>query len=217
MAIKLGKVVVYHEELPLINLLDPSKTWFCKVTWHVKYFISPLALEQWLSDMARWWITMTGFHPSYLHLQKTNEHQTRQDTERLPFLKSHDPLIKWQTWGHVKISKIYIFTILRVMVSKPGRELTMPVGSARKRLSRHWLLVIITVFSEIFQTFSKSNSCDYSDSGFVPPFDDWNLQKVQRNNNFFCYSSYLKSLTYLKHLTVLTRTIAKWNACSLDD
>ena len=42
MATKLGKVVICHEELPLIKLLDPSIMWFCKVTWHVKYFISPL-------------------------------------------------------------------------------------------------------------------------------------------------------------------------------
>ena len=54
MATKLGKVVIYLEELPLIKLLDPSITWFCKVTWHVKYFISPFALDQWPSNMARW-------------------------------------------------------------------------------------------------------------------------------------------------------------------
>ena len=54
MATKLGKVVIYLEELPLIKLLDPSITWFCKVTWHVKCFISPFALDQWPSNMARW-------------------------------------------------------------------------------------------------------------------------------------------------------------------
>ena len=54
MTTKPGKVVIYHEELPLIKLLDPSIMWFCKVMWHVKYFISPLALDQWPSNMARW-------------------------------------------------------------------------------------------------------------------------------------------------------------------
>ena len=38
MTTKFGKVVIYHEELPLIKLLDPSIMWFYKVTWHVKYF-----------------------------------------------------------------------------------------------------------------------------------------------------------------------------------
>ena len=32
--------------------------------------------------------------------------------ERLPSLKSHDPLITWRTWGHVTFSKIYISTTL---------------------------------------------------------------------------------------------------------
>ena len=35
MASKLGKVVINHKVLPLLKLLDPSITWFCKVTWHV--------------------------------------------------------------------------------------------------------------------------------------------------------------------------------------
>ena len=32
MVTKLGKVVIYYEELSLIKLLDPSIMWFCKVT-----------------------------------------------------------------------------------------------------------------------------------------------------------------------------------------
>ena len=47
MATKLGKVVTYHEELPLKNTLDPSVRRFCEVTLHIKYFISQLALDQW--------------------------------------------------------------------------------------------------------------------------------------------------------------------------
>ena len=34
MATKLGKMVTYYEEIPLIELLDPSKAYFAK---HVKY------------------------------------------------------------------------------------------------------------------------------------------------------------------------------------
>ena len=40
MANKLDKVVIYHEEIPLIKVFDPSFTLFCMVTWQVKYFIS---------------------------------------------------------------------------------------------------------------------------------------------------------------------------------
>ena len=36
MATKLGKVVIYSK------LDDPSISWFCDVTWQIKYFISPL-------------------------------------------------------------------------------------------------------------------------------------------------------------------------------
>ena len=43
MATKLGNAVTHHKELLLINLLDPSITWFCEVTSNIKYFISPFA------------------------------------------------------------------------------------------------------------------------------------------------------------------------------
>ena len=46
MTTKLVKVVIYHAVLPLIASLNPSITWFCKVTGHAKYFISPLPLDQ---------------------------------------------------------------------------------------------------------------------------------------------------------------------------
>ena len=42
------------------------------------------------------------------------------DSETLPSLKPHDLLITW----HLKISKIYISTITRVIVSTPDRMLT---------------------------------------------------------------------------------------------
>ena len=54
MATKLGKVLIYLEDLPLINLLDPSITWFCEVMRYIKYYISPLALDQWPPNIERW-------------------------------------------------------------------------------------------------------------------------------------------------------------------
>ena len=54
MDIKLGKMVTYHEELPLIKLLETSLTWFCEITLHIKYFVSALALDQSPPNMVRW-------------------------------------------------------------------------------------------------------------------------------------------------------------------
>ena len=62
LAPKLGKMMTCHEELALIKLIGPLISWFCEVTRHIKYFISPLALDQWLPNMGRWWITVTGVH-----------------------------------------------------------------------------------------------------------------------------------------------------------
>ena len=41
-------MVTCYEEIPLIKLHYPPITWFCEVMWHIKYFISPFALDQWL-------------------------------------------------------------------------------------------------------------------------------------------------------------------------
>ena len=54
MAIKLGKLVKYLKGLPLLKLLDLSITWFCEITRHMKYFISPHALYQLPPSMAKW-------------------------------------------------------------------------------------------------------------------------------------------------------------------
>ena len=51
---KLGRIVTYHEKLLLLKLLDPIIMWFCEVTWLINYFISPLALDQWLPNMVIW-------------------------------------------------------------------------------------------------------------------------------------------------------------------
>ena len=63
MATKLGKVATDHEELPAMKLLDPSVTYFCEVTWYIKYFTSLFAIDHWPPNMASWWLTVRGFHP----------------------------------------------------------------------------------------------------------------------------------------------------------
>ena len=43
---KLGKVVSYHEEFSLVKLLGRSITQILEIVGQIKYFISPLALDQ---------------------------------------------------------------------------------------------------------------------------------------------------------------------------
>ena len=59
MATKLLNMVAYHEELALIILLDTSTTWFCEIMWHIKYYISPLPLDQWPPNTVRWSLVAT--------------------------------------------------------------------------------------------------------------------------------------------------------------
>ena len=53
MTIKLDMVVTSHEELPFIESLDSSITWFCQLMYHIKYFISPFTLDQWPPNTRR--------------------------------------------------------------------------------------------------------------------------------------------------------------------
>ena len=53
MTTKLENVLIYHEEIPPVKLHDLSIARFCEVTWHIKYFINPLVMDQWLLNMAR--------------------------------------------------------------------------------------------------------------------------------------------------------------------
>ena len=57
-AAKIGTVVTYSKELQLIKFYDSSITSFCETTWQLECFISPPALEQWLPNMTRWWLTV---------------------------------------------------------------------------------------------------------------------------------------------------------------
>ena len=56
MTTKLGNVVTYHAELPLRVLLNLSNMWFFEVTWHIRYFISWLAIDRWSPIMVRCWL-----------------------------------------------------------------------------------------------------------------------------------------------------------------
>ena len=63
MATTLDMVVTHNKEVLFITIYDPSIWWFCEVTGKIKYFILPLALDQWSLNMARWWLTRRVFHP----------------------------------------------------------------------------------------------------------------------------------------------------------
>ena len=53
MATKIGIVVEYNEELPIVKLHDLSISWFCEVIWKIKYFVFPLVRDQWPPNMVR--------------------------------------------------------------------------------------------------------------------------------------------------------------------
>ena len=119
MATKRGKVMTY-EGLQLIKLLDLSIMLFCVVTWHIKYFISPLALDQWSPNVARWWLTVKGFHPKIHIILYTCFHERSRDKltylhyavllvtrlirvvtyrKEFPPINLHDPSTQWG--GHL--------------------------------------------------------------------------------------------------------------------
>ena len=54
MVTNFGKAVTYHGKPSLKKLHCPSITCFCEVPWQIKYFISPLTLDQWPPIMAKW-------------------------------------------------------------------------------------------------------------------------------------------------------------------
>ena len=44
---KLGVVVKHNKQLSTMKSYDPSVTCYCDILPHIKYVISPLALDQW--------------------------------------------------------------------------------------------------------------------------------------------------------------------------
>ena len=60
---KNSRLMTSNAELPLIKLHHPSIMRFCEVTWQIKYFLSPLVLDQWPPNMVRWWLPVRVLHP----------------------------------------------------------------------------------------------------------------------------------------------------------
>ena len=52
-------------------------------------------------------------------------HHNRQGADIVLEAPKHDPLIKWPTWGHVTVWKIYISIFMRFIPNKFGRLLTL--------------------------------------------------------------------------------------------
>ena len=91
MATTLDMVVTYSKEVSFINIHDPLIWWFCGVTWKIKYFILPLALDQWSLNTARWWLTRS--------IPSNQEYSTLGQCEvTWQFEKIICPLYK--TYGH---------------------------------------------------------------------------------------------------------------------
>ena len=57
MALKLGRVRIYNEELPSINSQGPLITWYCKFTINIRSVISLLPQSLWSPNLAKWGIT----------------------------------------------------------------------------------------------------------------------------------------------------------------
>lgn len=91
MATKLDEEVTYPEELPLTKIYDPSVTWSCEITWHIKYFLSPLALKA----------------------AKLKATQCGASTHK--FIQPFNYVF---TWGHVTNQKYYVSTMTMLMVTR---------------------------------------------------------------------------------------------------
>ena len=91
---KLGRLVIYFEELLSIYWHDLLFTWSCEIPWQTKNIISPLPQYLLSANLARCWQTMRSSHSkSYMILQSRG------------FVRSRDKLNTiWQDcglpWGH---------------------------------------------------------------------------------------------------------------------
>ena len=47
MVTQLGRVMTKNKKLSLIKLQNTSITWFSDIMYLIKFFVSPLALDQW--------------------------------------------------------------------------------------------------------------------------------------------------------------------------
>ena len=65
MATKIYKVVTYHEELSLLEVIDPFITWCFEVKWHIECVIFSIApdhdLQTWQRDNWLWEVSTHKF------------------------------------------------------------------------------------------------------------------------------------------------------------
>ena len=127
MVTKLGKVVKYHENLPLIKLIDLSinslVTWFCNVAWHwtlhISTYATPMITNKHGRVMTHHEVMFSGDHKiiwPFKHVS-TRVHVTKKASplsqclwrltgivtycKKFHSAKLHDPSMKWScevTW-----------------------------------------------------------------------------------------------------------------------
>ena len=54
--------LLYNEEIPSIKSQNLLITWSFKVTWQINYVISLLPQNLRSLNLAKWWVTIRGFH-----------------------------------------------------------------------------------------------------------------------------------------------------------
>ena len=81
-------------------------------------------------------------------------YHNRQVDNLVQEFPKHDPLIKWPTWGHMAVWKIFISTLTRFISNKPGRLLTLG------RYANAWVvtdfLLIISQIADLYVDIYKS-------------------------------------------------------------
>ena len=132
MATKLGQVVIYHEMLHLIKLLDPLVTYLCEATWHISTYTRAMT-----TNMARAWFTVRSFYPKIYITHLTNwkyyistitmlmiARLIRNVTysKGLRFHKFSWPLNELVMWGHFTVWIDYISTGRRLINTKLTEE-----------------------------------------------------------------------------------------------
>ena len=123
MAIKLERVVTYHEGLPPIELYGLLITWSYEITWQTKTFISPQPSH----CLPR---SPDKLEALYLHYRSVYDHQTWQDDDlswALPTHKITRPFKHVFLRNHVTNWK-HISTAAVSMATKLGRMVTYLEG-----------------------------------------------------------------------------------------
>ena len=52
-----------HVTYQILYISNCCRPCFCEVMWHIKYFISPIAVDQYPTNLSRVWVTLRVFHP----------------------------------------------------------------------------------------------------------------------------------------------------------